>query len=134
MERTLTPLASIVRRVLFADAAVEGVVGLVLLGLVGRPHVWLDVDRRVTLIAAAVFFVATAAIAVAAVVPGTPRAFVRQVAFANVAGGVAIWGLALLDWDRFRPEGQWLIGATADAFIVVGALELIALRRTNPDI
>jgi hypothetical protein len=54
---------------------------------------------------------------------------VRYLAFANIAGGAALWLGAMLNWDRFESEGAWLIAAIADAFVVVGLLELFALRQ-----
>lgn len=121
----LTPL---LRKVLWADAAVELVVAILLTGVAGRVHWWLNVERPVTLIAAAIFAAAAAAVAWLAWSPKTPSAWVRYLAFANIAGGAALWLGAMLNWDRFESEGAWLIAAVADAFIVLGLLELFALR------
>ena len=122
-------LTSLTRKVLWADAAVELVVALVLTGAVGRVHWWLNVERPVTLIAAVVFFAAAFAVAWMAWSQKTAPALVRYLAFANIAGGAALWLGAMLNWDRFESEGAWLIAAIADAFVVVGLLELFALRQ-----
>ncbi|MGE0598396.1 MAG: hypothetical protein AB7J35_01050 [Dehalococcoidia bacterium] len=126
-----THLHSIVRRILMADAALEAIVGVALLGLVGSPHRWMDIDRSVTLIAAGVFFVAAVGVLAIALLPGTTRATVQYLAFGNVAGGLAIWLFTALNWDRFLSEGHWFIGATADAFLLIGLLEFVALWRTQ---
>lgn len=122
----LTPL---LRKVLWADAAVELGIALMLTGMLGRVHWWLNVDQPVTLIAAGVFAVAAVAVAWMAWYPKTSPEWVRYVAFANIAGGAALWLGAMLNWDRFESEGAWLIAAVADAFVVLGLLELFALRQ-----
>ena len=122
----MTPL---VRKLLWADAAVEAAIALVLLGIVGRPHWWLNVEREVTVLGAAVFAVAAIAIAVAAWHRRTSAQFVEYLAFANIAGGVAVWIAAIARWSDFEPEGRWLIAAGADAFLLLGVLELVALRK-----
>ena len=124
--RELTPL---LRRILWADAAVELALAIVLTGVVGRVHWWLNVERPVTVIAAAVFGAAAALVALMAWSRRTSPELVQYVAFANVVGGLAVWLGTVLNWDRFEPEGLWLIAAAANAFIILGALELIALRR-----
>lgn len=131
MDLTFAPprMTPLVRKLLWADAGVEAVVAFVLVGIVGRPHWWLNVEREVTLAGAVVFAVAAVAIAVAAWHRRTSAQFVEYVAFGNVVGGLAVWLGAILRWDQFEPEGRWLIAAAADAFLVLGALELVALRK-----
>lgn len=134
MERTATQgLSPVLRRLLFLDAIFEAVVGLALLGLVGSPHEWLDVSRAVALVASAVFFLAFAALVVAAIWTRTNGSFVRLLAFGNVAGGAVLWVFALASWESFQPEGRWLISATADMFILIGILEFIGLRGSPSD-
>ncbi len=132
MEPEAPPLQSIIRKVLFADAALEFIIGVALLGFVGSPDRWMDVDRGVTLVAAGVFLVAAIAVLVMALMPRTSRAAVQYLAFGNLTGGIAIWLFTILNWDRFLPEGHWFIGATADAFVLIGLLEFVALWRTQP--
>lgn len=127
---TLSPL---IRKVLWADAAVELIVAIVLTGAVGRVHWWLNVERPVTLTAAAVFLAAGVAVGWLAWSASTSPALVRYLAFANIAGGAALWLGAMLNWDRFESEGAWLIAAVADAFVVIGLLELFALRQQNQE-
>ena len=132
MDLETPPVQGIIRRVLFADAALEAIIGVALLGFIGSPHRWMDVDRSVTLIAAGVFFVAAAAVLVLALLSGTKRSAVQYLAFGNVVGGLAIWMFTILNWDRFFDEGHWFLGATADAFVLIGVLEFVALWRTQP--
>jgi hypothetical protein len=122
-------VTKLVRQLLIVDAAIEAVLGIILLGVVGRPHFWLNVDRAVTIWAGVVFLLAAVIIAVAAGSRRTSAEFVQYLAFANVVGGLAIWVGTVLRWDRFEDEGLWLIAASADAFILIGVLELIALRK-----
>jgi|GEM_PF-2524957 len=122
-------ISPLTRKLLWADAAIEAVIAAVLLGVVGRPHWWLNVDRTVTLTGAAVFAVAAVAIGLAAWNRRTSAEFVQYLAFANIVGGLAVWAIAILRWDRFEDEGRSLVGAGADAFILIGIMELVALRR-----
>ena len=122
-------LSALTRKILWADAAVELVVAFVLTGAVGRVHWWLNVERPVTFVAAAVFIAAAIAVGWMAWSEKTSPAAVRYLAFANIAGGAALWLGTILNWDRFESEGAWLIAAVADAFVVLGLLELFALRQ-----
>jgi hypothetical protein len=132
MDFTLVParVTPLVRRLLWADALIEAVIALVLAGLIGRAHWWLNVDRTVTLAGAALFAIAALVIAFAARDRRTSPEFVQYLGFANVAGGLALWVGAILRWDHFEDEGHWLIAAGADAFILIGILQLVALRKT----
>ncbi len=126
-------IAPVLRQILAADALVEFLVALGLCGLAGRSHEWFGVDRAVTLVASGVFLVAGFAIGFLAWFSRTRPAMVRQLAVANIAGGVVGWAALVLMWGRFEPEGRWLLSAGADAFILLGVLELFALRRTASD-
>ena len=130
--RFLSPEAGIdplSRRVLLADAAFEAIVAVLLSGLVGRAHWWLNVERPVTLVGAIVFAVVAVLIAGAAFHPGTNERFVRALAFANLTGGLAIWVAAMLKWSQFEPEGHWLVAFVADGCLVFAALEFLTTRR-----
>ena len=126
---THTNLSKLTRQVVWADAALELVIAVVLTGVAWRVHAWLDVGRPVALIAAVVFAIAAVAVAWLAWSPKTKPELVRYPAFGNIAGGAAVWAVALSHWDSFQPEGRWLVSAAADAFILIGVLELLALWR-----
>lgn len=124
-------VAPIVRKVLWADAVLELILGFILLGLAGDPAGWLGTGTTVTFVAALVFVAAAVGVGVLAWLPSTSPETVRYLAFANIAGGVAVWGMTLLRWNDLTVEGRTLTGAAADAFILVGVLELVALARTR---
>lgn len=125
-ERALTPL---LKRILLADAGFELVVALILSGLAGDAHFWLNVAQEITVTGAVVFAIVGVALGVAAFHPRTNDGFVRVLAFANVAGGLAIWAAAALKWSQFEPGGHWLVAFVADGCLALGALEWLALRR-----
>ena len=130
--RSLSPNAGIdplSRRILLVDAAFETVVAVLLSGLVGRAHWWLNVERPVTLIGAGVFAVAAVVLAVAAFHPATNERFVRAIAFANLTSGLAIWIAAILKWSQFEDGGHWLVSFVADGCLVLAALQFLAIRR-----
>lgn len=122
----LTPL---MRRIVFADGAFEFVVALLLSGLVGNAHFWLNVDQGITVIGAVVFAAVGAGLVAAAFLPRANQGFLQVLAFANIAGGLAIWLAAALQWSQFEPGGHWLVAFVADGCLVLGALEWLALRR-----
>jgi hypothetical protein len=131
MERTAdTGVAPIVRKLLWADAALELVIAVALVGILGDPAEWLDVSPAAVWVAAGVFLVAAAAVAGLAAWRSTTRGLVQQLAVANVLGGMAVWAVALAFWGRFEVEGRTLVALAADGFILVGILEWLALRRT----
>lgn len=125
-QRQLSP---VLRRLLLADAALELLIALVLTGVAGRVHWWLNVERPVTLAAAGLFAIAAAAVGWLAVSRRASYEVVQYIAFANLIGGVAVWAGLVLDWDRFEPEGLWLVAASANAFLIFGVLGAVALRR-----
>jgi hypothetical protein len=89
-----------------------------------------NVDRIVIWIAAGIFLVAGTVIAVVVNADFESRELVWGLAIVNVAGGVGLWVLLGLAWGHFETGGRWVLGAVADMFILVGALEILALRRT----
>ena len=132
MERTVdTGLAPIVRKLLWADAALELAIAVALVGVLGDPAEWLDVSPAAVWIAAGVFFAAAVAVAGLALWRSTTSGVVKQLALANVIGGVAVWVVALAFWGRFEVEGRTLVALAADGFILVGILEWMALRQTE---
>ncbi len=123
--------APLLNRVLWADVAFEAVAGAVLLATATFADRWFDLSTTIIYIVAAVFFVAAVAIVPLARAAEPSRKGVTGLAWANIAGGVLAWLALLIWWDRFESEGRWLLAFAADAFIVLGAAELIALRRRN---
>lgn len=122
---------SLLTRVLWADVAFEALAGAVLLATATFADRWFDLSSTVIYIVAAAFFVAAVAIVPLARAAESSRPAVQGLAWANIAGGALAWLALLLWWDRFEAEGRWLLAFAADAFIVLGAAELIALRRAG---
>lgn len=129
MTRLPAPLSPLLRRIVLADAAFEFIAALLISGLVGKAHFWLNVAQGVTVTGAVAFALLGAGLAGAAIYRGTTEGFVRVLAFANVASGAAIWLAALARWSQFEPEGQWLVAFVADGCLALGALQWLALRR-----
>ncbi|GMV84550.1 MAG: hypothetical protein AMXMBFR80_04080 [Dehalococcoidia bacterium] len=119
----------LLRRVLRADVAVEALIGLALLGTATLADRWFDVSTGVLYLLAAIFLIAAVAIVPLARAEAPSRLQVTGLAWANIAGGVVGWLVLLVRWDYFEPEGRWLLLFAADAFLALGAAELIALRR-----
>lgn len=120
---------SLLNRVLWADVAFEALAGAVLLATATFADRWFDLPTTTIYILAAAFFVAAVALVPMARADEPSRRGVTGLAWANIAGGVLAWLALLIWWDRFESEGRWLLAFAADAFIVLGAAELIALRR-----
>lgn len=120
---------SLLTRVLWADAGFEALAGAVLLATATFADRWFDLSSTVIYIVAAAFFVAAVAIVPLARAAESSRPAVQGLAWANAAGGVVGWLMLLIRWDYFEPEGRWLLMFAADAFLALGAAELIALRR-----
>lgn len=121
----------LLNRVLWADVAFEALAGAVLLATATFADRWFDLPTTTIYILAAAFFVAAVAIVPMARADEPSRQAVAGLALANIAGGVLAWVALLIWWDRFESEGRWLLAFAADAFIVLGAAELIALRRAS---
>ncbi|MBE0610427.1 MAG: hypothetical protein IH609_13695 [Dehalococcoidia bacterium] len=124
--RRQTPLLN---RVLWADVAFEAVAGAVLLATATFADRWFDLPAATIYVLAAAFFVAAVAIVPLARADEPSSQAVKGLAWANIAGGALGWLALLLWWDRFESEGRWLLAFAADAILVIGAAELIALRR-----
>ncbi len=120
----------LMKRLLLADAGFEVLVAILLSGLVGRAHFWLNVERPITLVGALVFALVGIALAAVALSGRASEQFVRILAFANAAGGAAIWLAAALKWSQFEPGGHWLVAFVANGCLVLAALEYLALRRS----
>ncbi len=123
------PLTPLMRRIVLADAVFEFVVAVSLSGVVGNAYFWLNVDHGITVAGAVVFAAVGAGLAAAAFFPKTNQGFLQVLAFANIAGGLAIWLAAALKWSQFEPGGHWLVAFVADGCLALGVLEWLALRR-----
>ena len=121
--------APLLNRVLWADVAIEALIGLVLLATATVADRWFDVGTGVLYLLAAVFLIAAVAIVPLARAGSPSRPQVTGLAWANIVGGLAGWLVLLVRWDYFEPEGRWLLMFAADAFLALGVAELIALRR-----
>ncbi len=116
-----------VRRMLWLDAAVEAVAAVVLLALAGTVAAWFGLDATVIAVLGGVFVAAAVGVAVLALAPAP--GLVRILALLNIGVASAAWVVVIAAWGALSVEGRWLMGGAADAFILVGLLELRALRR-----
>lgn len=121
--------APLLNRVLWGDVAFEAVAGAVLLSTATFADRWFDLSTATLYVLAALFFVAAVGIVPLARADEPSGKAVTGLAWANIAGGVLGWLALLLRWDHFEGEGRWLLAFAADAALVLGAAELIALRR-----
>jgi hypothetical protein len=127
--RTLTRPGP-VRLALYADAAFELIVAVLLGALASTWADLFNVDEAVIWIAAAVFLMAGVGVGLIAILQIESREMVYALAGANIAGGVLLWLLFLILRDDFDPGARWAIAAVADSFILIGLLEIFALRRS----
>ena len=81
-------------------------------------------------VAAAVFLMAGVGVGLIAILQIESREMVYALAGANIAGGVLLWLLFLVLRDDFDPGARWAIAAVADSLILIGLLEIFALRRS----
>ncbi len=116
------------RTVLAADTTLELAIGVALLMWRAEMATWLSVSEGIVLGAAVVFIAAAIVPAVLAATRAGDEP-VRTLAWANIAGGAAGWVLYPFTWDSIEPEGRWLMAATFDAFIALGAAQLVTLGR-----
>jgi hypothetical protein len=133
LTRTLTRLGP-VRAALYVDAGFELAVAVLLVVLA---PVWADlfnVDQAVIWVAAAVFLLAAVGVGLIAAMEFESRELVYALAAANIAGGLVLWLMFALMRDDFDPGAQWAVAAVADAFILIGLLEILALRRAPPSV
>jgi hypothetical protein len=121
------------RSTLVLDAAFEYAAGAALIVFAARFGGWLGIHPSICIAVGAVFMAAGVAISFLAAAREIDRPLARALAFANVAGGAAGWIAFVAAWPWLDPEGRWLLGMASDAFIVVGLLELRALRADPTD-
>ena len=121
--RRASPLAAI----LWADAALELVGAAALLLWRDELRAWLGLGAA-TLPLAALFVVGAPAVALL-IVTGSRRELVRALALGNLGAGLAGWAFFLVTWSSLEAEGRWIGPAASDTFLVLGVLELLALRR-----
>jgi len=119
------------RTTLLIDAAFEFVGGFVLVFAAGSMGDWLGFGSTASVAAGIVFIAAGIAILQLARQPHPDRALVQPLAVANVAGGIAGWVLLIVGWSWFQPEGRWALGMASDAVIIIGLLQLRALKRPS---
>lgn len=123
--RSRSPLSM----VLWADVSLELVVAGLCFALAGAASHWFDLEQGTLYVAGAVFLVAGVALIPLARKPAAST--VTPLAWANIIGGGAAWLVLVIAWSSFEPEGRWVLAAIADSFIAIGALELVALRRSR---
>lgn len=125
-------LVSPVRLSLVLDAAVELVVASILVLANGSVADLLNLDSAIIWLAAAAFVLAAVGIAAIALADLESRELVWSLAAGNIFAGITGWLAFALFRGELDPGGRWLLTAAADMFIVVGLLEILALRRTPP--
>lgn len=123
--RSRSPLST----VLWADVGLELLVAALCFALAGPASRWFDLEQGTLYVAGAVFLVAGIALIPLARKPAPST--VTPLAWANIIGGAAAWLVLVIAWSSFEPEGRWVLAAIADSFIAIGALELLALRRSR---
>jgi hypothetical protein len=120
-----------VRLVLAADVLFELAVGATLLLLRDDAARWFGIPQAAVVAIGAIFLVTAVPIAALALQRTPDRNLVRGLASANVAGGIAGWIVFALAFGHLEPAGRWLLAAASDTAILIGAGELLALRRTR---
>ena len=130
MASRTAPRLNPVRLALYADAAFELVVAALLAAWSSHWADLFNVDQGVIWAAAAIFLLAAVGIGLIAMLQIESRELVWALAGTNIVGGVGLWLLFLLLRDDFDDGARWAIAAVADSFILVGLLEILALRRT----
>ncbi|MEX0782571.1 MAG: hypothetical protein WD557_07975 [Dehalococcoidia bacterium] len=119
-----------VRLALYADAAFELIVAVLLAVWASTWADLFNVDEAIIWLAALVFLMAALGVGLIAVLQVEVRELVYSLAGANIAGGVVLWAFFAILRDDFDPGAQWAIAAVADSFILIGLLEILALRRS----
>ena len=126
------------RTALVLDAAFEFVAGAALLVFATTLGGWLHIGTLASAVAGVVFLVAGAFIASLLRTSRANSSVVRALALANTVGGCAGWIVAIAAWSSLDPAGRGVLGTASDLFLVIGVLELLALRdsadrRTNAE-
>ncbi len=114
---------------MWLDAACELAGAIVLVVLAGAIEGSTGIAREVAFIAAGVFLVA--AVVVAVMARGGRRSSAKLLAGANIAGGLVLWVAVALRWGELEAGARWVLAAMGDSFILIGALEALALRLTR---
>ena len=117
-----------VRTTLFIDAGFEFAVGAALIAFAGTIGGWFGFGPPIAVAIGLVFVLAGVVILQMARSP-VDSALVRALASANIAGGALGWLTLAVVWGSLAPEARWLLGMASDAVILIGLLELLALRR-----
>lgn len=115
-----------VRTALVADCAFEFIAGGLLLVFAAILGDWLAVGSVACVITGVVFVLA--GFAIAGLLRAPDPGLVRWLAYANIAGGAVLWFLFFAAWPSLQPAGRAVLGMAGDAFILIGVLELLALR------
>jgi len=71
-------------------------------------------------------------VAAVAIVPiaRQPRAqLVKVLAWGNTLGGAVLWGALAFYWTKWTPESRGMLAVVADGFVILGVIELFAVRR-----
>ncbi len=111
------------------DAALELVIAVALALWPSTLADLYNVDPAVMWVLSGVFVAAAVAIAAIALSDLENRDLVWSLAALNIVGGLVLWGVFLTVRSSFDPGGSWLIPPVANSFILIGLLEIAAVRR-----
>jgi hypothetical protein len=118
-----------VRTALVIDAAFEFAVGAALVMLAPTLGDWFAFGEQVSIAIGGVFMLAGVAILMLVRKHPVDEPTVRALALANITGGAIGWVAVIAAWSLLEPGGRWLLAMGSDVAIIVGLLELAALRR-----
>ncbi|MCC6387918.1 MAG: hypothetical protein IT302_11110 [Dehalococcoidia bacterium] len=114
---------------MWLDAACEVAGAVVIVVLAGAIEGSTGIAREVAYLSAGVFLVA--AVTVAVMAHGGRRSSAGLLAGANMVGGVVLWVAVAARWGDLEPGARWVLAAMGDSFILIGALEALALWFTR---
>ncbi|MFN8507964.1 MAG: hypothetical protein U0547_10415 [Dehalococcoidia bacterium] len=114
---------------MWLDAACELAGAVVIVLLAGAIEGSTGLARELAYVSAGVFLVA--AVVVGVMARGGRRSSARLLAGGNIAGGVVLWVAVAARWGDLEPGARWVLAAMGDSFILIGALEWLALRLTR---
>ena len=125
MDFTGRHMRASVRTTLILDSAFEFVAGAALIVFAGTFGDWLAIGATACMVLGVVFL--AAGVAIAGLARSPDPGTVRALAYANIAGGAGLWVAFFAAWSALAPGGRFVLGAAADAFILIGILELLAI-------
>ena len=124
-------LLTSLRTTLALDAAFEFAAGVALLVFSTTIGGWLGIGTIASVGVGVVFLMAGAFIASMLRRQQPDLRMVRALAIANTIGGCAGWIFTIAAWTSLDPAGRAVLGTVSDAFLMIGVLELAAIRHAR---